>query len=60
MNYNRGDIIIVPFPFVTLEGTLHKARPVLIISDHSIDRRFEDYIMISITSRIMENLKRTE
>jgi mRNA-degrading endonuclease toxin of MazEF toxin-antitoxin module len=32
MNYNRGDVVIVPFPFVTSEGTLQKARPALIIS----------------------------
>jgi len=60
MNYNRGDVVIVPFPFVTSEGALQKARPTLIISDHSIDRRFEDLIMIGITSRIVEDLKETE
>jgi hypothetical protein len=31
-NYDRGDVVIVPFPFVTSEGALQKARPVLIIS----------------------------
>ncbi|HJH27606.1 MAG TPA: hypothetical protein C5S37_12790 [Methanophagales archaeon] len=40
MNYNRSDVVIIPFPFVTSEGALQKARPALIISDHSIDRRF--------------------
>jgi len=37
-----------------------KARPALIISDHSIDRRFDDLIMVGITSRIVEDLKETE
>ena len=60
MNYNRGDVVIVPFPFVTSEGASQKARPALIISDHSIDRRFDDLIMVGITSRIVKNLKETE
>ncbi|MDI6811323.1 MAG: type II toxin-antitoxin system PemK/MazF family toxin [archaeon] len=59
-NYERGDVVIVPFPFVTSEGASQKARPVLIISDHSIDRRFDDLIMVGITSRIVEDLKETE
>jgi len=60
MNYNRSDVVIVPFPFVTSEGALQKARPALIISDHSIDRRFDDMIMVGITSRLVEDLKETE
>jgi len=60
MNYDRGDVIIIPFPFVTSEGASQKARPALIISDHSIDRRFDDLIMVGITSRIVEDLKETE
>lgn len=32
----------------------------MIISDHSIDRRFDDLIMVGITSRIVEDLKETE
>lgn len=32
----------------------------MIISNHSIDRRFDDLIMIGITSRIVEDLKETE
>jgi len=50
MSYDRGDVVIIPFPFVTSEGASQKARPALIISDHSIDRRFDDLIMIGITS----------
>ncbi len=59
-NYNRGDVVIVPFPFVTSEGASQKARPALIISDHSIDRRFGDLIMVGITSRTVKNLKELE
>jgi len=60
INYDRGDVVIIPFPFVTSEGVSQKARPVLIISDHSIDRRFDDLIMVGITSRVVEDLKETE
>ena len=60
MIYDRGDVVIVPFPFVTSDGASQKARPALVISDHSIDRRFEDLIMVGITSRIVEDLKETE
>jgi len=59
-NYDRGDVVIVPFPFVTSEGATQKARPALIISDNSIERRFDDLIMVGITSRIVEDLKETE
>ena len=59
-NYNRGDVVIVPFPFVTSEGASQKARPALVISDHSIDRRFEDLIMVGITSRTVKSLKEIE
>jgi len=36
MIYNRNDIVLLPFPFITTEGIKQKARPALIISDHSI------------------------
>jgi len=60
MSYERGDIVIIPFPFVTFESISQKARPALVISDHSIDRRFEDLIMVGITSQIVEYLRETE
>ena len=60
INYDRGNIVILPFPFVTNKGTYQKARPALIISDHSIDRRFSDVILIGITSKRIDGLKQTE
>jgi len=45
MNYKRGDIVILSFPFVTQTGMQQKARPALIISDHSIERRYNDVIL---------------
>jgi len=60
MNYNRGDVVILPFPFVTINGTKQKARPALVISDHSIKRRFDDLILVGITSRRLEDIIETE
>lgn len=61
MIYNRGDIVIVAFPFVLTGGrNAKKARPALVISDMALDRRYDDLILASITSRIPHNLKETE
>jgi hypothetical protein len=29
MNYKRGDVVILPFPFVTQNGAKQKARPAM-------------------------------
>jgi len=60
MNYKRGDVVILPFPFVTTIGTQQKARPALIISDHSIRRRFDDLILAGITSQRISDVMDTE
>jgi mRNA-degrading endonuclease toxin of MazEF toxin-antitoxin module len=61
MSYNRGDIVIVAFPFLLTGGqTTKKARPALVISDMTLNRRYEDLILASITSRIPQVLKETE
>jgi len=60
MIYNRGDLVLVPFPFVTKEGMVQKARPALVISDHSISRRFDDVILVAITSQRVEDIMETE
>jgi len=61
MSYSRGDIVIVPFPFVLVSGEQEqKARPAMIISDEMIDRRYGDLILAAITSRVPEELKVTE
>ena len=60
MNYKRGDVVILPFPFVTSSGTQQKARPALIISDHSIRRRFGDLILAGITSQRIDDVMDTE
>jgi len=45
MSYNRGDIVIVPFPFkISGKQQIQKARPALVVSDMSVDRRYNNLI----------------
>jgi mRNA-degrading endonuclease toxin of MazEF toxin-antitoxin module len=60
MIYDRGDVVILPFPFITSDGVQQKARPALVVSDHSIERRFEDVILAGITSQRIYGIKQTE
>ena len=60
MIYDRGDVVILPFPFITTDGVQQKARPAIVISDHSIERRFDDVILAGITSRRTHDIKQTE
>jgi len=60
MIYDRGDVVILPFPFITTDGVQQKARPALIVSDHSIERRFDDVILAGITSQRIDDIKQTE
>ena len=60
MNYKRGDIELLPFPFVIIDGIVRKARPALLISDHTIERRFDDFILAGITSQRVDDIEWTE
>ena len=60
MNYKRGEVVLLPFPFITTGGAKQKARPALIISDHSIPRRFHDLILVGITSQRIDDTIDTE
>ena len=61
MNYDRADVVIVPFPFILSGGQkTQKARPALVISDMSLDRRYNDLILASITSQVPDDVKETE
>ena|ERR1700733_14719543 len=46
--FKRGDIVVVPFPFVDRDKT--KKRPALIISNKKVNSS-RDYIMVQITSK---------
>ncbi len=60
MIYDRGDVVILPFPFITTGGVQQKARPALVISDRHINRRFDDVILLGITSQRIDNINQTE
>ncbi len=52
MNYRRGDVVLVPFPFS--DQTTIKKRPAVIISSDDYNDSSSDVIIIAITSRISE------
>lgn len=52
MKYNRGDIVIVGFPFSDLSRT--KKRPALIISNDTVNNT-GDYLMIQVTSKVRKD-----
>lgn len=61
MSYKRGDVVIVPFPFIRDNGEQdQKARPALVISNHRINRRYTDKILAGITSSVPDKLTETE
>jgi len=50
MSYQRGDIVLVPFPFTDLSR--QKARPAVIISPLRFNQRSQDVILVAISSQI--------
>jgi mRNA interferase MazF len=57
-NYNRGDIILVPFPFTDLSNA--KQRPGLVISANSFNATRSDVLVAAITSQIPITLSEDE
>ncbi len=49
MAYSRGDVVLVPFPFVDLKST--KARPALVVNDPSYEISSGNLILVMITSQ---------
>lgn len=49
MKYQKGDIVIIGFPFSDLSRT--KKRPALIISNDTVNKT-GDYLMVQITSKM--------
>ncbi len=58
--FSRGDVVLVPFPFVVISDIKKKLRPALVISDHSKRRRYSDVILIPITSMVHKSVFPTE
>ncbi len=52
MNYQRGEIVLVPFPFTDLSR--QKARPAIVVSPDSFNRRSPDVILAAISSQVPE------
>jgi mRNA interferase MazF len=50
MSFNRGDVVLVPFPFTDL--TTQKQRPALVISSKDFNDSSSDVILVAITSQI--------
>ena len=45
--YDRGDVVLVNYPFITDTGIQQKLRPALVVSNHSVPRRFPDDVMLA-------------
>ncbi|MBM4053641.1 MAG: type II toxin-antitoxin system PemK/MazF family toxin [Planctomycetes bacterium] len=61
MKYKKGDIVIVKFPFVLKDhGEKQKGRPALVISDDTIEKRYQDVVLAAITSQIPSDIKKLE
>jgi len=48
MTFERGDVVLIPFPFTDLSGL--KRRPVLVLSTATYNRRTPDFVVCGITS----------
>ena len=51
MKYKKGDVVVVKFPFIRKEvSETHKGRPALVICNDTVEKRYEDVILVAITS----------
>ena len=51
--YKQRQIVLVPFPYSDLSG--NKRRPVLIVSNDSYNKAFDDVLVCVITSNLRED-----
>jgi len=52
INFEQGEIILIPFPFTNLKAS--KKRPVVVLSKSKVNRKFGDFISCGITSNIQD------
>ena len=52
--YNFGDVVLVAFPFTSLQAT--KKRPAVVISNNVYQETRQDIILIAVTSQIKPEL----
>ena len=50
ITFNKGDVILIPFPFTDLSAT--KQRPALIVSSDQFNNKHNDVIVMAISSQI--------
>ena len=50
MSYQRGEIVLIPFPFTDLSR--RKARPAVVISPYRFNRHSQDVILVAISSKV--------
>ncbi len=58
MSFNRGDVVLVPFPFTNL--TTQKHRPALVISSNDFNSYSLDVILLGITSQIPKDVAQSD
>ena len=57
MKYNKGDIVIVRFPFIKTKGDkFQKGRPAVVISSYAVKHRYNDYTLAAITSKLPDEI----
>jgi mRNA interferase MazF len=52
--YERGDIVLVPFPFSNQTAT--KKRPAVVISSSLYNEKTNDVVIIAVTSKVEKNI----
>jgi mRNA interferase MazF len=55
MDFNQGEILLLPFPFDDLSGA--KKRPVLVVSSDDFNRVSRTIIVVEITSNIQSGFQ---
>jgi mRNA interferase MazF len=58
MNIQRGDIVLVDYPYTSSSET--KVRPVLVIQNDRDNQRLKNTIVIQITSQIQRSIEPTQ
>jgi len=56
MNYKKGCIDVVKFPFIKDGHEIQKGRPALVINSTKIIKRYDDIILSAISSRIPSHI----